>query len=135
MSGSPLSVVNLIRIQDCFINDASKKALLSAGATRYYALVTLEPPHVEENLNLPMNRWDAAAADYNPTFSSVLGRYFVVITSGEDEIRIYKNGVLIQTISMLPSYAPNGGAFISPSGKYLLWMDGTRSELHIYKGA
>ena len=128
---SPLDMPDLIRVQDGYVNESEKKAFLIHGGLSYYAIVTLEPPAIDEEELVATNRWGTGTANYNPSHASILGKYFVNVKDDETGVNIYKDGVLTQTITL----TADGGVIIGPSGLYLLVLDATNEQLHIYKGA
>lgn len=97
------------------------------------ALINIDPPSVISEI--ADNMGDLAPVS---TCISLLGKYLAILYTSEfpatPYLYIYKNGVLKQTIT-LGYTIPTGGIWISPSGKYILAMDWSAKQLHIYKGA
>lgn len=79
---------------------------------------------------------------YRFAHHSILGTYFAVVSEDQDSIRIYKDGVLLQTLSVDVVDDSFWGVLMSPSGKYLFvcYTDaseppGSRGEYWLYEGS
>jgi hypothetical protein len=53
---------------------------------------------------------------------------------GTGGTKIYKNGVLIQTLVLGFSVHSIGGPYMSPTGKWIVYLD-TNDKLHFFKGS
>ena len=129
VSGSPLTFQLVQKMQDAWINDDKKKAVFAANI--YYALVTLEPPSLDEEGTFAEPCWLANPENYNSISGSILGKYFIYIVSPPSAVKVYKDGTLVKTIAV----TADGGAFISPKGQYILVVGIAPKKLHIYKGS
>jgi hypothetical protein len=74
----------------------------------------------------------AGHPDWYPNAASIFGKYILQIGSGT--IDIYKEGIILYSITISYSILSFGGPYISPSGKWIVVLD-TENKLHFYEGS
>jgi len=130
ISGSPLDV-DIRQISAAFISESGNFGVIHDNYVYKKLLLQIKPPEVigsVDDTNIPETSASSCCR-------SITGKYIVSYdTATPTEFKIYKDGVLKQTIS-LDFSLDKGGVWISPSGKYIFAMDFSSYSLHIYEGS
>ena len=134
ISGSPLTFTSIKQLTQAQIDESGNLGLITDNLDYKVALFTIAPPAViseTSDNNIPgtagMSAW-----------GSILNKYIVYHdTVNVTSVYVYKNGVLVQTITLTfnMNTSGGGGIWVSPSGKYIFAMDRDLKQLHIYKGS
>jgi hypothetical protein len=130
IDNSPLTYSGASHLGNVCIDDKADYAtlyLFLSGGVTALSSITLNPPSIIETVNaLPISIIETHVA------GSVLNKYIVSVDANGD-LKIYKAGILKQTISGFTESGLLAGIAVSPRGKYIFLMyDGL---LHIYKGS
>jgi len=131
IAGSPLTFTTVAELTLVIVNEAGNFGVIHDNLNSKVALFVIDPPSITSeasNVNAPSSGGISVQG-------SILGKYIAYFDDTNlTSVKIYKNGVLIQTLNLSYSLAV-GGLWVSQSGKYLFIMNQSLKQLHIYKGS